>query len=287
MTLDQITPSLCREYAAWRHGQGRSNKGKGGGAKRDLEDLRAAINYHAEEELHRGLVRVVLPKYGKARQRWLDRQETAKLLWTCWRTREVQDGNLTAKHPLRHLCRFLLLGLYTGSRPGAVLTASWERGPGLSHVDLEQGLFHRHAEGKIETNKRQPAVKLAPRLAAHLSRWRRMDGNQGRVVKFGGIGVLSVKTALGRAVKLAGLPGGVTAYTMRHTTATWLVSRGVPIWDVAGYLGTSSAMIEQHYGHFAPGYQDRAAQEIGRHDEAVAGSVAGRRGRGRARAISY
>jgi hypothetical protein len=196
MTLDRITGALCRDYAAWRHGQGQSNKGKGGGAKRDLEDLRAAINHHAKEGLHRGIVRVVLPERGKARQRWLTRAEAAQLLWVCWRTREIQEGKPTGKHPLRHLCRFLVLGLYTGSRPGVLLTAAWERGPGVSHIDLERGLFHRHADARIETAKRQPSVKLAPRLAAHLARWRRMDGNHGHVVRFAGMPILSVKTGL-------------------------------------------------------------------------------------------
>jgi hypothetical protein len=34
MTLDRITGALCRDYAAWRHGQGQSNKGKGGGGEK-------------------------------------------------------------------------------------------------------------------------------------------------------------------------------------------------------------------------------------------------------------
>jgi hypothetical protein len=74
--------------------------------------LRAAINHHHKEGFHREVVRVVLPERGEARQRWLERGELARLLWTCWRTREVQEGITTDKRPLRHLCRFLLLGIY-------------------------------------------------------------------------------------------------------------------------------------------------------------------------------
>jgi integrase len=94
-----------------------------------LEFPIVAINHHAKEGLHRGGVRVALPARGKARQRWLTRNEVARLLWTCWRAREVQEGLQTDKRPLRHLCRFLLLALYTGSRPGAVLRAAWQRAP--------------------------------------------------------------------------------------------------------------------------------------------------------------
>jgi hypothetical protein len=52
--------------------------------------LRAAINHHAKEGLHRGIVRVALPPKGQPRMRWLTRSEAAKLLWVCWRAREVQ-----------------------------------------------------------------------------------------------------------------------------------------------------------------------------------------------------
>jgi integrase len=233
-----------------------------------LQDLAAAINHHAKEGLHRGLVRVALPPRGEARQRWLTRAEAARLLWTCWRAREMQEGVATAKRPLRHLCRFLLLGLYTGSRPGAILNASWLRGPRLSWVDTANGVFHRHAEGAAETNKRQPTVRLAPRLLDHLRRWERLDAAATPprvfVVEFAGAPVLSVKTALARACKLAGLDAGVTAYTLRHTCASWLVARGLPTRLIADFLGTSEAMIEKHYGHLAPDYQSAAAMAIGR-----------------------
>jgi integrase len=111
----------------------------------------------------------------------------------------------------------------------------------------------------------KPAVKLAPRLAAHLARWRRLDGGRGYgVVRFAGLPVLSVKTAMASAVKLAGLPAGVTAYTLRHSCASWLVAKGLPTRKIADFLGTSEAMIERHYGHLASDYQDEAARAIGR-----------------------
>lgn len=194
----------------------------------------------------------------------MTRSEFAALLWACWTYREHQNGNPTGKRPLRHLCRFLLLGIYTGSRPGAILSASWERGEGLSYVDIDRGLFHRQAEGKIETDKRQPTVKLAPGLLAHMRRWRRRANAHGHVVQFNGEPVGSVKTALKHAVELSGIETGVTAYTLRHTAATWLVGKGVEPFKVADFLGTSEAMIKRHYRHFMPGYQDEAAEAIGR-----------------------
>jgi integrase len=118
--LSDIIGATCRAYAEWR--------GSNGGARRDLQDLAAAIGRHHKEGLHRSVVRVALPPRGKARQRWLTRSEVARLLWTCWRNREVQEGKPTDKRPLRHLVRVLLIGVYTGSRPGAILNASWRQG---------------------------------------------------------------------------------------------------------------------------------------------------------------
>jgi hypothetical protein len=175
MALSNVTGSSCRRYA--RH---RANPG---GARRDLEDLRAAINHHAKEGLHRGVVRIVLPDKGPARDRWLTRSEAGALLWACWRTREIQtlhrgahkgEKIATSKYPLRHIARFLLIGLYTGTRAGALAASSPSRGDGRSFVDLEQGIFYRLAQGKRATNKPQPPVPLPPRLLSHMRRWARL-----------------------------------------------------------------------------------------------------------------
>jgi integrase len=53
------------------------------------------------------------------------------------------------------------------------------------------------------------------------------------------------------AAKAAELPAGVTAYTLRHSTITDLVTAGLPLLTVAQISGTSAEMIERHYGHLA------------------------------------
>lgn len=133
MKLGQINGQTCREYIKW--------KGNFGGSRRDLEDLRSAINYHNKEGLHRGIIRVTLPAKGSPKDRWLTREELAKLLWICLRTKEKQNLKNTQKRPLRHLAKFILIAYYTGSRSGSVLTASFKKGIGRSYVDLDRGFF--------------------------------------------------------------------------------------------------------------------------------------------------
>jgi integrase len=216
-------------------------------------------------------VRLTLPPKGPPRDRWLTRAEAARLIWACWRYREHQTvyrgrqrGQLvqTAKRPLQHLARFILIGLYTGTRASAIASASPYRNLGHSFVDLDQGIYYRLAIGRRATNKRQTPAPLPPRLLAHMRRWVRRGIVTSHFVEWQGAPVKSVKTAFKHAVNLAGLWGKVTPHTLRHTAATWLMQRGVPIWQAAGYLGMSAAMIERTYGHHHPDYMRGAAAAI-------------------------
>src|ERR1700722_7263719 len=257
----------CRAYTKYR--------GNNGGSRRDLEDLRAAVNHHAKEGFHRGIVRVVLPGEGLPRGRGLTRSEAAKLLWTCWRYRETQTVHIgklkgqkivTDKRPLRHVARFILIGLYTGTRAGAIATASPFRAEGKSFVDLNTGIFNRLAIGKRASSKRQTPVPLPRRLLAHLRRWSRFGISKSHFVEGNGKPVASVKTGFASAVRLAKLDvtvGNVTPHTLRHTAATWLMQRGAPLWEAAGFLGMSEKTLRETYGHHHPDYLRVAANAIG------------------------
>jgi integrase len=265
MMLGAMSTDLCNEYVAER--------GSPGGARRDLEDLRSAINHHAKENLHHAVIHVALPEKGHARERWLSRDEAAKLIWTCWRYREVQTAHrgpmkgqkvITDKRPLRHLARFLLIGVYTGTRAGAIASASPYRDVGRSFVDLERGIYYRRAKGKRATNKRQPPVPIPARLLAHMRRWARL-GIAEAFVEWNGKAVKSVKTGFASAVKLSGLSlaeGPISPHTLRHTAATWLMQRRADPWQAAGFLGMSLKVLLDTYGHHHPDYMREAAAAI-------------------------
>jgi integrase len=284
--LSEVSAASCRDYAKHRASRG--------GARRDLEDLRAAINHHAGEGLHREIVKVTLPEKGPPRERWLTRSEAAKLVWVCWRHRELQLRHRgpdkgkklpTTRYPLRHLARFLLIGLYTGTRAGAIARASPNRGEGRSFVDLERGIFYRLAEGEMPTKKRQPPAPIPARLLAHLRRWHAKGIIKEHFVEWNGAPIASVKTALKTAVRLAKLPGKITPHTLRHTAATWLMQNGVSMWRAAGFLGMSVETLDRIYGHHHPDYFSDAAEAIGRkpnRNQALVVSLAGvAKGRGK------
>lgn len=283
--LSDVSPATCRAYTDHRNEarrkerQAKKKKKSGqdkvetGGSRRDLEDLRAAINHHAKRNLHKGVVMVELPPKGERRTAWLTRSEAAKLIWTCYRhgrTVRLPRGRSKGEkiesewHDLRHIARFIIMGLYTGSRPGAILTASIHAGANRSFIDLESGIFYRLAEGKAETNKRQPPAPIPARLLAHLRRWRDKKIIASHVVEWEGAPVKSIKVGWKRALDLSKIGKKATPHTLRHTAATWLMQLGVDIWEAAGYLGMSEQVLRDVYGHHHPDFMRNAADKITR-----------------------
>lgn len=64
------------------------------------------------------------------------------------------------------------------------------------------------------------------------------------------------------AVEAAGVPGAVSAYTLRHSVITDLIRARLPILTVAQLSGTSVAMIEKHYGHLVRDDAEEALASI-------------------------
>ena len=247
-TLAEINGDRCRQYAAQR--------ATDAAARRELEDLRAAINHHRREGLCSQVVEVVLPPERPARERWLTRSEAARLLLAAWRYREVQKGKATDRRSRQHVAKFILVALYTGTRASAVCGAAMEPTVGRGWIDVERGVFYRRAAGVRETKKRQPAVPLPLGLLAHLRRWKRHG--QRFAVEWNRDRVADVGKAFGNAVADAGLGPEVTPHVLRHTAATWLMQAGVDMWEAAGFLGMTVEMLSQRYGHHHPAHLERA-----------------------------
>lgn len=268
--LAEMNTKLCKGYVKVRERDG----GGPGGARRDLETLRAAINHHGHENLHYGTVNVWLPDKGEARDRWLTREEAASAIWTAYRYREVQtihigehkgEKVITDRRTLRHIARFILIGCYTGTRAGAIASASKTRAPGKSYVDLDRGLYYRKPIGKKATKKRQPPAPIPPRLLAHMRRWVRLGIAKEHFVEWNGKPVLSVKKGFRKTISLTEIDlsaGNVTPHTLRHTAATWLMQQGTDRWVAAGYLGMSVEVLDRVYGHHHPDFQAEAVENI-------------------------
>jgi integrase len=259
-TLAQINGGLCREYVMQRSTDA--------AARRELEDLRAAINHHRREGLCSEIIQVVLPERRPPRERWLTREEVARLLRAAWRYREIQQGNPTDRRSRQHVAKFILIALYTGTRAAAVCGAALQPTPGRGWVELARGVFYRRPPGRLDTKKRQPAIPLPPGLLSHLRRWRR--NGQRFAVEWNRAPVKSVDKAFAQTVKLAGLGRDVTPHTLRHTAATWLMQAGTDLWEAAGFLGMTVGMLNERYGHHHPDHLSGARTAFHRHRTATA-----------------
>jgi hypothetical protein len=71
----------------------------------------------------------------------------------------------------------------------------------------------------------------------------------------------SWKLPFSAAVKVASLPAGTSAYTLRHSGITDLIRLGLPILTAALISATSVAMIEKHFGHLE---EKSAVKALGR-----------------------
>ena len=72
-----------------------------------------------------------------------------------------------------------------------------------------------------------------------------------------------MRKSFAAAVRAAGLGDDVTPHILRHTCATWLMQKGVDLWDAAGFLGMTVQQLEATYGHHHPDYQQEAAEALG------------------------
>jgi integrase len=83
------------------------------------------------------------------------------------------------------------------------------------------------------------------------------------VIEWNGRPVKRITKAFRNVVRELGLKD-VTPHTLRHTAATWLMQRGVPMWQAAGYLGMTEKQLEDGYGHHHPDWLDEARGAFGR-----------------------
>jgi integrase len=276
--LSDVNGKRCRDYVKWRTAQQRrSAKPEKTGrparpiteamARRELEDLRAAINYHRQEGYCSEIVSVVLPPKPPRREAWLTRREAARLLWAAWRARQVMRDKATLRDVGKHVARFILVGLYSGTRSAAICGASFRPAIGRGHVDAERGVFVRRARGaNHETNKTQTTAPISDRLLAHLRRWQRLGIGKHAVIEWNGKPVTSVKKSFAAAARAAGLPTTgperVTPHILRHTAATWMMRNGVETWKAAGFLGMSEKVLIETYGHHHADIQVGAAEGL-------------------------
>ena len=224
-------------------------------ANRYLATIAALLNRCASEwGWLRTAPAIKLLKLNNARYRWLNADEEARLLTHC----------------PSHLADLVVFLIETGARLSEALKLTW------ADVDLD-----RQPKGLVkfmETKSGKPrGVPLTTRLREQLVRMKAGQGaltihepDRTRVFLYAGKGragkgipmssYRSYRNPHGSwqtAVDRAGL-GDLHLHDLRHTFASRLVSRGVPILAVSRLLGHASLAMTARYAHLAPDGLDGA-----------------------------
>ena len=188
------------------------------------------------------------PRKDNKRDRFLTEDEAHRLLDTL-KTRAPDVHDLA------------VLSLFTGLRSDECLSLTW------SDVDVEQKIIfvkdtkntrNRHAYMTSEVEEmfrsrhqgQRPDALVFPNSNGAKNEW-------------------GVPDSFTRTVADLGLNEGITDsrqkvvfHTLRHTFASWLVQRGVPLYNVSKLMGHRSLQMTMRYAHLAPDSKKHAAMML-------------------------
>jgi integrase len=239
--VSELTRTVQERYVAWRRQMIKDKHGtvSNGTLIRDLGVLKAALRYAWKDG------RLTHPPYvigvpsPPPRSRFLTEEEARRLIEHC-------------DEP--HLRLYVMLALQTMQRPIAIFSLK------TSQVDLVNNRIDFLPPGKVQSKKRRPVVPITSSLRAELE-WAVENSISGYVVEWQGQPVKRISTAFRSACKRANLEG-VCPYTLRHTAATLAASRGVPLREIAGFLGHTTERTTELYAKHSPDFLGRAAHAL-------------------------
>ena len=169
--------------------------------------------------------------------------------------REVAE--LMRRSKDHHVSVLIAFMLGTAARTAAILELN------LQQVDDERGLIMLNPEGRAQTKKYRPTVRLPQQLEPYI-RARKNRNAFEPLICYRSSGVASVKTAWNSIRKESKLAGNVQTYSFRHTMARWLRMKGVPAWEVASQLGhkTPEYSTTEIYAPYDPAHLSHAVEAI-------------------------
>lgn len=241
LLVSQVTYEKVESYMAQRASGKIGRPSKSPTIRRELNLLRACFNWCADPKRKilapADVPQFDLPPDGDPRDRWLRHDETQRLLDAA---AEIRQGERLARGE-----RFLWLALETAARKTAIQQLTWDR------VDFETNVIHYDVPGRRKTRKRRSAPPISSALLPVLKRAfaERLDPTRldGLVLDNSS----NVWAIVRRIAKRAGV-ADVSPNVLRHTAATHMARRGVPLWKIAGILGNTMQMVERVYAKHCP-----------------------------------
>lgn len=228
-----IDETMARDYQA-RRKVGPST------ARYELMQLSTALGWavkNGPKFPHR--ISVWLPQAAESKRRHLTHREFDKFF-----------DSVMAEHAKI----YVMIGLYTMARPTAILQLTWDR------VDFMRKQVDFTPPGHVRTSKRRTVVALADDLIPYLQHAYEHRTCES-VIERGGQAIESIKKAFQAASERSGVYA--TPYTLRHTGAVWAAEAGVPMSQLAQFMGhDDDRTTQKHYARYSPEFLRDVANTI-------------------------
>lgn len=249
LTVDQFTQGAVDQFVAKRASGRLGRPAKPITIRRELATLVAALNFCASPAaklIKKAEIETIrMPHPGEPRDRWLRMEEMQRLLKAAG---EMRRGDKLSRGE-----RFLWLALETAARKQAILDLTWDR------VDFEIGVIHYDVPGRAKTKKRRASVPISSALRPVLERAfaerenELVMGNKAEI--WATVQFIAIRAGYSvQSFEPGGKPKatGISPHVLRHTAATHMARRGVPLWVIAKILGNTLAMVEKVYAKWVP-----------------------------------
>lgn len=198
---------------------------------------------------------------------WLPNSPASGLRLLKERSRErylsPDEANLVLKHSEAWVRPILRTFLYTGARRADLLGHPLGRGPiTWSDVDLDAATI-TFRDTKEGTPRRLPIpadlVQILKKLPTRLKGGAVFRDRKGKPVK--PERVLDRFKSAAKAAKIKDWEA-LRIHDLRHTAASWMVQKGVPLYEVAKVLGHHTIAMTERYSHFASGHLTNAVNTL-------------------------
>lgn len=231
-----ITKEDCRAHTTERRANGISD----GTIHTELGHLRTVLKWAENGRLIERAPHIERPSKPAPKERYLTHEEAHRVI--------------TAAHA-PHVRLAMHLMIATAARVTAILELTWDR------VDFTRRQIQLRDPNDKTRRKGRATVPMNDTVLAALR-----DARQGAmtdyVVEWAGKPVKSLKKGIASAARAAGV-SGVSAHVFRHTAAVWMAEAGVPMEEIAQFMGHSNVNVTRGtYARYSPAHLRKAADAL-------------------------
>jgi len=244
-----ITAGHVEDYKAWRR------------TAHDVRDVTLRHDLHALSKFYGGYaIKQQWARVNPVRDVDIPSDKDATRIQVLTVAEETAYFAAAERYPnLYDLARIMIR---QGMRPEEVMTLE------QANIDIEMGTIFI-PKGKSDAARRR--LYLAPDGEVARILQRRLDGGQWVFPgKKRGTHITKLNSSHGKALEAAGLR--FVLYDLRHTFATRMAERGMPLATLAAILGHSGLRVIQRYVHISQDHQRDAMRRFGKEDRLSHGS---------------